>query len=101
MEWHDETHNARHFCLRGGGVQQPARCAGHTLGYRGCGWNQAAAKNGRPNVEVTFTKWIHPTLGLPRFAGVAGGDVPGTFAATILSRTASTNGNIIKLEAQV
>ena len=34
------------------------------------------------------------------FAGVAGGDVPGMFAATVLSRTAFDNGTIVKLEAR-
>jgi hypothetical protein len=58
---------------------------------------QAAAQNRGPNVEVTFTKWIDPSF--PTFAGVAGGDVPGTFAATVLSRTAFDNGNIVKLVA--
>ena len=64
----------------------------------GVAGTQTAARNGGPNVEVTFTKWIDPSF--PTFAGVAGGDVPGTFAATVLSRTAFDNGNIIKLEAR-
>jgi hypothetical protein len=56
-----------------------------------------AAQDGAPNVEVTFTKWVDPSF--PTFAGVAGGDVPGTFAATVLSRTAFDNGNIVQLVA--
>ena len=67
-------------------------------GIPGVAGTQTAAQNGGPNVEVTFTKWIDPSF--PTFAGVAGGDVPGTFAATVLSRTAFDNGNIIKLEAR-
>ena len=53
---------------------------------------------GRPNVEVTFTKWVDPAF--PLFKGVAGGDVPGDFAATVLERTAFDNGNIVDLRAR-
>ena len=59
---------------------------------------QTQANGGAANVEVTFTKWIEPAF--PAFVGVAGGDVPGDFAATVLNRTAFDNGNIVKLEAQ-
>jgi hypothetical protein len=48
-------------------------------------------------VEVTFTKWV--TV-FPAFVGVAGGDVPGTFAATVLSREPFDNGTIVQLEAE-
>jgi hypothetical protein len=50
------------------------------------------------NIEVTFTKWIDPAF--PQFKGVAGGDVPGDFAATVLQRTPFDNGNIIDLRAR-
>jgi hypothetical protein len=50
------------------------------------------------NIEVTFTKWVEPSF--PAFVGVAGGDVPGRFAATVLRRTAFENGKIIQLEAR-
>jgi hypothetical protein len=50
------------------------------------------------NLEVTFTKWVEPSF--PSFVGVAGGDVPGSFAATVLRRTAFENGKIIQLEAR-
>jgi hypothetical protein len=53
--------------------------------------------NGGANVEVTFTKWV-PAF--PTLAGVTGGDVPGTFAGTVLSRDPFDNGNIIQLEAE-
>ena len=53
---------------------------------------------GGPNIEVTFTKWIDPSF--PLFKGVAGGDVPGDFAATVLQRTPFDNGNIIDLRAR-
>ena len=58
---------------------------------------QTQAKGGA-NIEVTFTKWIDPAF--PAFVGVAGGDVPGDFAATVLDRDAFDNGNIVKLEAR-
>ena len=53
--------------------------------------------NGGANVEVTFTKWI---TGFPAMAGVTGGDVPGTFAGTVLSRDPFDNGTIVQLEAR-
>ena len=59
---------------------------------------QTQANGGAANVEVTFTKWVEPAF--PVFAGVAGGDVPGDFAATVLNRTAFENGSIVKLEAR-
>ena len=57
---------------------------------------QTHASGGAP-VEVTFAKW---SIGFPAFAGVSGGDVPGTFAATLLSREPFDNGIVVKLEAQ-
>jgi hypothetical protein len=57
---------------------------------------QTQASRGAP-VEVTFTKWV--TV-FPAFVGVAGGDVPGTFAATVLSREPFDNGTIVQLEAR-
>jgi hypothetical protein len=53
---------------------------------------------GGPNIEVTFTKWVDPSF--PLFKGVAGGDVPGDFAATVLERTAFDNGTIVDLRAE-
>ena len=53
--------------------------------------------SGGANVEVTFTKWI---TGFPAMAGVTGGDVPGTFAGTVLSRDPFDNGTIVQLEAR-
>jgi hypothetical protein len=57
---------------------------------------QTQASRGAP-VEVTFTKWV--TV-FPAFVGVAGGDVPGTFAATVLSREPFDNGTIVQLDAE-
>lgn len=65
--------------------------------FRAAAGTQAAAQGRVPNVEVTFTKWPDPSF--PTFAGVAGGDVPGTFAATVVDRTIFDNGNITKLVA--
>ena len=63
----------------------------------GAGGAQTQAKGGAP-VEVTFTKW---STGVPAaFAGVSGGDVPGTFSATVLSREPFDNGTIVQLEAE-
>ena len=53
---------------------------------------------GGPNIDVTFTKWVDPAF--PLFKGVAGGDVPGDFAATVLQRTPFDNGNIVGLRAR-
>jgi hypothetical protein len=53
---------------------------------------------GGPNIEVTFTKWVDPSF--PLFKGVAGGDVPGDFAGTVLERTAFDNGTIVDLRAE-
>jgi hypothetical protein len=50
------------------------------------------------NIEVTFTKWVDPAF--PLFKGVAGGDVPGDFAATVLERTPFDNGIIVDLRAR-
>ena len=51
-------------------------------------------------VEVSFVKWLHPTVGFPSFVGEAGGDGPGSFAATVLERTPFENGNIVDLRAR-
>ena len=53
---------------------------------------------GGPNIEVTFTKWVDPAF--PLFKGVAGGDVTGDFAATVLQRTPFDNGIIVGLRAR-
>jgi hypothetical protein len=61
--------------------------------------------------EVTFTKWrtgetappvppfppADPGQNIILFTGVAGGDAPGTFAAEVLYRKASTDGSIAQL----
>ena len=60
---------------------------------------QVQATNGGP-VEVSFVKWLHPTLGFPSFVGEAGGDGPGSFAATVLERTPFENGDIVDLRAR-
>ena len=54
--------------------------------------------SGGANVEVTFTKWV---TGFPAMAGVTGGDVPGTFAGTVLSRDPFDNGTIVAARGSV
>lgn len=85
------------FCLFAAACSQPVS-PNAPSGAAGVAGTQTKANGGAPNLQVTFTKWIDPAF--PMFAGVAGGDVPGTFAATVLSRTAFDNGTIAKLEAR-
>ena len=79
-----------------------AACSGQTSsptspsGVAGGATAQTQASGGT-NVEVTFTKWI---TGFPAMAGVTGGDVPGTFVGTVLSRDPFENGTIVQLEAR-
>ena len=60
------------------------------------GGAQTQASGGAP-VEVTFTKWV---TAFPAMAGVTGGDVPGHFTGTVLSRDPFDNGTIVQLEAR-
>ena len=55
--------------------------------------------SGSNPVDVTFTKW-GTGLSDPSHTGFSGGDVPGTFAATVLGRDVFDNGTIVKLEAR-
>lgn len=80
-------------CSDPGGPIRPTPAAGVTEVTGG----QAQATSGA-NIEVTFTKWIDPSF--PQFKGVAGGDVPGDFAATVLERTPFDNGTIVALRAK-
>ena len=82
------------FCLFAAACSQPLSPSAPSIA--GAGGAQTQAVGGAP-VEVTFTKW---STGFPAFAGVAGGDVPGTFAATVLSREPFDNGTIVQLEAR-
>jgi hypothetical protein len=50
-----------------------------------------------PLVEVAFTKWITK---YPAMTGFTEGDVVGTYAGEVLSRTPFDNGVIVKLEAR-
>lgn len=78
-----------------------AACSGQSFsptspsGVVGIAGAQTQASGGQP-VEVTFTKWGTGS-GL---AGVTSGDVPGTFAGTVLNRDPFDNGTIVQLEAQ-
>ena len=58
---------------------------------------QTPHSKGAAPVEVTFTKWV-PAF--PIMAGFTGGDVVGTYAGEVLSRTALDNGVIVQLEAR-
>jgi len=80
-------------CNDARGPTQPTAASG----ANGVGGAQVQATGG-PNIEVTFTKWVDPSF--PQFKGVAGGDVPGDFAATVLRRTPFDNGNIVELRAK-
>ncbi|MET0164231.1 MAG: hypothetical protein ABW318_04425 [Vicinamibacterales bacterium] len=57
----------------------------------------SSALAGSPIVEVTFTKWITT---FPGMAGFTGGDVVGTYAGEVLSRTPFDNGVIVQLDAR-
>lgn len=71
---------------------------------------QGQSENNR-SFEVTFTKWnvgvtaspvppfppADPGQNIILFTGVAGGDAPGTFAAEVLYRKASSDGSIAQL----
>jgi hypothetical protein len=83
-----------------------AACSGQPFsptspsGVAGLG-TQARASGGAP-IEVTFTKWSTGAAigaGIPTLTGVAGGDVAGVFAGTVLNRDAFDNGTIVQLEA--
>ena len=95
MEWHHETRVYRPLHLHRG-VQRPTRFANLAIEASLVWRAQTQASGGRP-VEVTFTKWI---TAFPAMAGVTGGDVPGTFAGTVLSRDPFDNGTIVQLEAR-
>ena len=83
------------FCLFAAACGQPLSPSAPSIA--GAGGAQTQGKGGAP-VEVTFTKW---SSGVPMgFVGVAGGDVPGTFSATVLSREPFDNGTIVQLEAE-
>lgn len=75
---------------------QPFSPAGPS-GVASAAGTQTHANSAAANVEVTFTKWV-PAF--PTLAGVTGGDVPGTFAGTVLGRDPFENGNIVQLEAR-
>lgn len=84
------------FCLFAAACSQPLSPAAPSVAGMGA---QTQAKDGTANVEVTFTKW-GTGIPLPTHTGIAGGDVPGTFAGTVLSRDPFENGVVVKLEAR-
>ena len=56
-----------------------------------------AAKASEP-IELTYTKWFSPHY--PLMAGVVGGDITGSFGGYVISRTVSSDGRFVLLEAQ-
>ena len=95
MEWHHETRAHRHLHLHRG-VQQPTLFANFAFGHRGCGRRADAGQSRGPR-RSDLHEVGHRLSGV---RGVAGGDVPGTFAATVLSREPFDNGTIVQLEAE-
>ena len=84
------------FCIFTAACSSQAVSPTSPSGVAGVG--AQAQASGRDPVEVTFTKW---GTGFPgALTGVTGGDVPGTFAGTVLSRVPFDNGTIVQLEAQ-
>jgi hypothetical protein len=86
-------------CSKAGGPTAPTALSS-VIGATGA---QTQANSGG-NIEVTFTKWLSPSVPPPGtvavFTGIAGGDAPGDFAATVLDRIAFDNGNIVQLRAR-
>ena len=80
-------------CSDPGGPNAPS-ALGEAAGAR----LQAISGASNASIEVTFVKWIDGAF--PNFTGEAGGDVPGAFAATVLERTPSDNGNLVYLRAR-
>ena len=84
------------FCLFAAACSQPLSPSAPSIA--GAGGAQTQDKGGA-NVEVAFTKW-GTGIPLPTHTGIAGGDVPGTFAGTVLSRDPFDNGIVVQLEAR-
>jgi hypothetical protein len=80
-----KPHTATGFALRFMGLMLALVLAG---GLAAASHVNARASN---DIELTYTKWF-PTPGSPVMAGVVGGDIEGTFAGLLLSRTAVSTG---------
>jgi len=59
--------------------------------------SEAAQKNHRGPVEVTFTKWLTTSVEPYLLKGVTGGDVDGDFAGEVLQLQVSTNPDLTQL----
>jgi hypothetical protein len=80
-----QPRTARGFTLRFFGLMLALVLAG---GFAAASHVNAKASN---DIELTYTKWF-PTPGSPIMAGVVDGDIEGTFAGLLLSRTAVSPG---------
>jgi hypothetical protein len=80
-----KPHTATGLTLRFLGLLLALVLAG---GFAAASHVNAKASN---DIELTYTKWF-PTPGSPVMAGVVGGDIEGTFAGLLLSRTAVSPG---------
>jgi hypothetical protein len=76
-----KSHRGRRFTLRFLGLMLALVLAG---GFAAA--SHVAAAKASNDIELTYTKWF-PTPGSPVMAGVVGGDIEGTFAGLLLSRT--------------
>jgi hypothetical protein len=87
------------LCLFAAACSDPAGpTAPSAVGEAAGGQLQATTTASSAVTRVTFAKWID--VAFPNFTGVAGGDVPGGFAATVLERTPSDNGQLVYLRAR-
>jgi hypothetical protein len=86
MQIQFKSHRARRFTLRFLGLMLALVLAG---GFASASHMTAAKASN--DIELTYTKWF-PTPGSPIMAGVVGGDIEGTFAGLLLSRTAVSPG---------
>jgi hypothetical protein len=87
-----KPHTATGFTLRFLGLMLALVLAG---GFAAASHVNAKASN---DIELTYTKWF-PTAGSPVMAGVVDGDIEGTFAGLLLSRTAVSPG-VFHLQAR-
>lgn len=81
-----KPHTARGFTVRFMGLVLAVVLAGGLAAA-----SHVSAAKASKDIELTYTKWF-PTPGSPIMTGVVGGDIEGTFAGLLLSRTAVSPG---------